>query len=190
MNAPAIISAQNNSALATVERHRHDLAPVDWQNNPTVIDRHTRLIPAEELGRCIAELEAALVPAAPATVARLAATLVGSYPGREVTEPEIYARALTSIFAEHSLDIGRQAIEVITRKLRFLPTRADAHEALTVLTKNREGPLRVARQMALERDARAKGAVREKSGYNSLPDDAKRAHEALMASWLKRMPAR
>lgn len=59
----------------------------------------------------------------------LAEILVGSYPTRGVNDPAIYARAITSIFDEFSPEIAKEAINRLTRSLKFLPTRADVFEA-------------------------------------------------------------
>jgi hypothetical protein len=60
---------------------------------------------------------------------KLAEILVGSYPKREVNDPVIYARAVTSIFSEFPVEVAKEAINRITRTLKFLPTRADVFEA-------------------------------------------------------------
>jgi hypothetical protein len=72
---------------------------------------------------------AALPPADEEQSKKLAEILVGSYPKREVNDPAIYARAITSIFNEFSTEIAKEAINRITQTLKFLPTRADVFEA-------------------------------------------------------------
>ena len=65
-----------------------------------------------------------------AQAAKLAHILIGSYPGREIFDREVYSRAIISVFMEHTTEIGRQAVDRITRRSKFLPTRADVVEAL------------------------------------------------------------
>ena len=63
------------------------------------------------------------------TATKLARVLLGSYP-KEPHEPEIYTRAVVSVLAEQPPDIARQAVDRVTRELRFLPTRADICSAI------------------------------------------------------------
>lgn len=61
--------------------------------------------------------------------AKLAKVLIGSYP-KEPHEPEVYTRAIVSVLAEQPIEIAKEAVDRVTRKLKFLPTRADVCEAI------------------------------------------------------------
>jgi hypothetical protein len=64
---------------------------------------------------------------------KLSEILVGAYPKRDVNDPIIYARAIKSAFLEFSTEIGKEAIDRMTRSLKFLPTRADLFEVLGIV---------------------------------------------------------
>lgn len=70
------------------------------------------------------------------TATKLARVLLGSYP-REPHEPEIYTRAIVSVLAEQPLEIAKKAVDVVTRRLQFLPTRADLCTAIDEIIKER-----------------------------------------------------
>ena len=73
-----------------------------------------------------------------AQAAKLAHILIGSYPSREVHDREVYSRAIISVFMEHSFETGHKAVDHITRRLRFLPTRADVVEELCEIDAERQ----------------------------------------------------
>lgn len=70
------------------------------------------------------------------TATKLARVLLGSYP-REPHEPEVYTRAIVSVLAEQPLEIAKRAVDVVTRRLQFLPTRADLCTAIDEIIKER-----------------------------------------------------
>lgn len=91
-----------------------------------VVDRK---IPTPALPALSAEAERALAPCGPQMGAQIARILVGSYPSRQVHDPAMFARAIASIFAEFPHEIGKRAVDALTRRSKFLPTRAEVLEA-------------------------------------------------------------
>ncbi|MBS4051106.1 MAG: hypothetical protein KGZ69_07875, partial [Methylomonas sp.] len=68
------------------------------------------LVPAEVCKRLITEAER-WVPCGPGKAAGLARILVGSYPARDLSDPEIYTRAIVSVFAEAPEWAGSAAVD-------------------------------------------------------------------------------
>jgi hypothetical protein len=71
------------------------------------------------------ELAVAMLPANETIAAEFGKKLVGSYPRHSVDDPQTYAEAIVSIFREYPPAIGARAIDAITRRSSFIPTRAE-----------------------------------------------------------------
>jgi hypothetical protein len=105
---------------------------------------------------------------------RLAEVLVGSYPKREVNDPAIYARAITSIFNEFPIEVAKEAINRITRTLKFLPTRADVFETCSNVRAQSKIAASVGRVHLTEharRETLAKHLARAKTDTEGRGDD-------------------
>jgi hypothetical protein len=72
-------------------------------------------------------------------VAKQTRNLIDSYPAREAQDAEVYAAAISSVFWKYPPDIGWLAIDIITSRLRFLPTRADLFQVMEELVSKRRG---------------------------------------------------
>ncbi len=70
--------------------------------------------------------------------AKLTHILIGSYPERKIFDREVYSRAIISVFMEHPFETGHKAVDRLTRKLKFLPTRADVVEELCEIEEERQ----------------------------------------------------
>jgi hypothetical protein len=86
--------------------------------------------------------------------AKLAAVLIGSYPGREIADPATYSRAIVSVLAEQSGEIGKEAVDRITRRLKYLPTRAEIVAAIEEVAGERRALFFRAQAHIQERDRR------------------------------------
>lgn len=64
-----------------------------------------------------------------ASAAKQAKVLLGSYP-REPHDPETFIAGIVQVLSEYPEEVGRQAIDTLTRRLKHYPTRADLVEAL------------------------------------------------------------
>lgn len=144
----------------TVVAPRHLPATrANWQRLDQMVgvavDEWTRLLPVETCRAVIAELEMPR-PAAPREIALDHASLVvGSYPAhRHVGDPDIYIRAIVSLFGEHPADIGREAVELLTRSSKFLPSRAEVNEALQAIVTKRRAVAYTAKRMLAETERR------------------------------------
>ena len=121
---------------------------------------------------------AALPPADDEQSKKLAEVLVGSYPKREVNDPAIYARAITSIFQEFPVEIAKEAINRITRTLKFLPTRADVFETCSNVAAQAKIAASVgrvhltehARRQAIETQEAERKAEKEKNESEDLAE--------------------
>ncbi|MEG9884804.1 MAG: hypothetical protein V6Z86_09390 [Hyphomicrobiales bacterium] len=141
MNKPARLNVVKIHLLQDViGRYRSVLTPgtnfgEDKRGNPVTrrdwtvrVDGATRLIPENDCRAIIKEVEAAMMPTSEDTAKAQGRVLVGSYPARAVNDYDVYIRAITSILMEYPADIGRSAIDELTRRLKWLPTRADVYE--------------------------------------------------------------
>jgi hypothetical protein len=139
--------------------------PIEMTDWSVRVDEFTALIEEANCRAVVDEVKAALVPAGRNTAIRLARTLVGSYPAREVNDADIYVRAITSVFEAVPPDIGQAAVDYITRHLRFLPTRADVHQVCEGMMGERRFAKRVAEAHIVEhirrRQARAEAEKRK-----------------------------
>lgn len=86
------------------------------------------LVPADALKRVKAELVLAHKPCDPDEAVKFSAMLVGAYPKHTIDEPAIYTRGIVSLFAEYPPSVAASAVDLLTRKCRFIPTRAEVFE--------------------------------------------------------------
>lgn len=148
------------------------------------VTAYTRLIPEADCRAAIAEVDGALSPAGRDSGVKLARVLIGSYPAREVTDPEIYVRAIASIFEAAPADIGRAAIDELTRRLRFLPTRADIAEVVDRMVSARRYAKLVAEAHLRER-ARRTAAREEAAKCEREAAEFRQKHGAAWDAWMK-----
>lgn len=102
--------------------------PVTRRDWTVRVDGATRLIPENDCRAIIKEVEAAMMPTSEDTAKAQIQVLVDSYPTSSINNYDIYARAIISILIKYPADIGSLAIDEVTRKLRWIPTRADIYE--------------------------------------------------------------
>lgn len=127
------------------------------------VDVYTPLIPEDDARAVVAELQAASAPMGIEHAKTQAKLLIGSYPHPSIDEPEIYSRAIVSVLAEVPPDIGRHAIDRLTRTLRFLPTRAEVDEMCGNLVAQRKLAAWVAEKHITEHARRRDEIEREKT---------------------------
>ena len=116
---------------------------------------NSALLPVDVVHQAAIELAAALEPAVNDDAVKITALLIGSYPKHAVDDPDIYTRAMKSVVAEYPRAVGFAAVDALTRKCKFIPTRAELFEEL----ERQVAPLRQAKAsadwMAREHDRRA-----------------------------------
>ena len=93
-----------------------------------------RMIPVAACQAVISEIEVWDTPCGIGIAKASARILIGTYPSRQVNDPEIYSKAIVSVLAEYPAEVCRDAVDRVTRELKFLPTR---NEVLTMLSKVR-----------------------------------------------------
>lgn len=101
------------------------------------VNQYTRLVP-EAVCVAIIALPENTQPCGREKAANQAKVLLGSYV-REPHDPETYTRAIVSILAEQPFDVGKEAIDRITRRNRYLPERADLVDAVEEVLRERRG---------------------------------------------------
>lgn len=80
---------------------------------------------AQKLARARERLQ----PADQEQATESARLLVKSYPRDQVPDPDVYARMLTMAFMKYPADVHLAAIDRLTDRLKFAPTKADIVEA-------------------------------------------------------------
>jgi hypothetical protein len=135
--------------MSAFEKYRQQLEPsVDFRTGgddfAIITVKRDRLIPVAACRAIIAEIDAASRLASPEVAAQLCTLLVGSYPAREVMDAKIFVRVFSATFEEFPADIGLNAVDTLTRRSKWLPTRAELVEMLEDLQKRRHHARRVA----------------------------------------------
>lgn len=100
------------------------------------------------------ELDAAMKPATLGQAAQVAKLLVGSYPRHAIAEPEIYAVAMATLLSDYPADVGADAVDALTRKCKFMPTRAELAEELDAIMGRLRWAQFIAEQTERERKRR------------------------------------
>lgn len=103
------------------------------------------LVDRAELPAVIGDLERALTPPDRSDAEKMTRMLLGCYPRHGIEDPDMWNRAMIASFAEYPGSIGYEAVDRITRRLKFIPTRAELVEELEGLRR----PLLEARAMAM-----------------------------------------
>lgn len=148
------------------------------------VDEYTPLIPADECRAIVAELTASLeLRADEHTAAKLTAALVGGYPHARPPEPAVYQRAIESVFRMFPADLGRQAVDVISLRLRFLPSRADVYDVLANLAAKRRIAIRRATAHLAEAARRAaeEEAARVHRPYRNMTPEEREIADRVIA---------
>jgi hypothetical protein len=162
------------------------------------INRGDKLIPVPQCQLVISEIEHSLsvLPNRQEEqdmlrVAKQTRKLIGSYPAREVQDAEVYADAISSVFWKYPPDIGWLAIDIITSRLRFLPTRADLFQVMEELVSKRRGIAARAKLILVEHERRKTEADERKASEDRkpLPPETQAKLDALLGRVGKPMPA-
>lgn len=166
-------------ATGLVALHRYSLNPA------LKVDGYTKLLPEPTCRGLVAQLEADLRPSGPEVGEKQARILVGSYPAREVNDAKVYVRAITSVLADAPADIGVQAVDHVTKHLRWLPTRADVFEVVDRLMNERRRMLSAAKAQLAEHARRA--AEAKAPSFSDLTPEQKAEHERMMRGLVQKL---
>lgn len=151
--------------IQTAAPRKLEATSANWRALTTSerIDEHARLLPVATCQAVLGELASLPTETPKEHAANLVAIVIGSYPNtRHVGDPEIYSRAIVSLFEEHGPDVGREAVDIITRSCKFLPSRAEVHQVLEEIERKRRVAAYVAKQMLAEHERRATEAAQRK----------------------------
>jgi len=114
------------------------------------------LIAKSELPAIITGLDEITQPANVEQAKRAAEILLGSYPRHAVDDPEIYSRGIVSVLNKFPAHIGAKAVDNLTLKSKFLPTRAELNEHCEAIMGELNAARAIARRMLEEHDRREK----------------------------------
>lgn len=112
------------------------------------------LIPRSELPSIISGLDEATEPANMDQAKRAAEVLLGSYPRHTVDDPKIYSRGMVSVLNKFPAHVGAKAVDKLTLKSKFLPTRAEINEQCEAIMGEINAARAIARRMMEEHDRR------------------------------------
>ena len=120
----------------------------------------TPLVPADQLPAVIEHLERGLVPIGRGKRCDFwGMAIISAYPRQPDSFcKEAYLVAVGSVLADLPDDIARETVDIITRKLKFMPTRAEVAEVADDLIRKRKAALFRAKRMADEHERRAREA--------------------------------
>ncbi len=157
-NLPAVI---HRDLIAATESHSLDVP----RNGPLVaIDACRAILDTVALGQ----------PATQDQASRLAEILIASYPKSDTESPEVYARGIISILAEHAPDIGKEAVDALTRERYTLPTRADINRACHATASGRLMARSIAKRHLAEYERRASEDAHRQAAADSWGGDRAR----------------
>lgn len=129
------------------------------------VDKYTTLLPEAQLPAVIAGIEKSLVPVGRGDRADFwTKAIISAYPRvPDMFSPEGYIIAVSTVLAELPDDLARETVDRVTRKLKFMPTRAEVAEVAEGLLRERRAALWRAKKMAEEHERRrAEAAERER----------------------------
>jgi hypothetical protein len=112
------------------------------------------LVPRDDMPALMAELKRCMTSCADSDASKLSELLFGSYPNHKVADPDAYSRGVVSILAEYPLTVAARAVDLVSRKCKFLPTRAELFDELERLMGQLRWALFVAEQTDAERKRR------------------------------------
>lgn len=121
------------------------------------------LIPIDTVRQALVEMASMLEPATNDDAVKITALLIGSYPRHVVDDPEIYTRAMKSVMAKYPRAVGFAAVDALTLKCKFIPTRAELFEELERQVKPLREAQASARWMANEHARRKAEAENERA---------------------------
>lgn len=137
------------------------------------------LLPVSVLASIPAAVAAASEPAAQDQAARTAKALLGSYPRHAVEDPEIYSRAIVSVLQRFPPHIGARAVDALTLRCKFMPTRAELFVECEKLMAElrRTGAIATAMLQEHERRAQAEREAAERAESRAKMIDGRPASE-------------
>lgn len=124
-------------------------------------------------------------PCDAADAASFARQLLGLYPSRDLNDPEIYAKAMTSLLAAYPRDFVKRVCNPVTglpSRLKFIPTLAEVREALDAEALRRARIAANARYVldqAAKRAAEAEEEARFNARHPGAPERARQVAELL-----------
>jgi hypothetical protein len=133
----------------TLEKYRQELA------GSRLIDRHSRLIPEDDLLSLQQAIQARLRPASAVQVARVVGAIIGSFKiGDVLGDPAAYTNAMTSELAAYPADVLNEAVRRARRTLKWLPAIAEMVEICGELIAESRRQLCIADRMLEEHGRR------------------------------------
>lgn len=159
------------------------------------ITPQTKLLPVDQLVAVIEHLERGLVPIGRGDRATFwGLAIISAYPRQpDSFAKDAYLVAIGSVLADLPDDLARETVDIITRKLKFMPTRAEIAEVADDLINKRRAALIRAKRMADEHQRRAHEAAEAeriaKDKAEFFANGGAEKLKELMQSTLKKMNA-
>lgn len=154
------------------------------------MDYSTALIPISTCREIISNIDArASRPLSPDQAVDAAKFLIGLYPGKEVSDPDIFMRGVIAVMVGEDFDMVRRAIDPATglpSKLTYLPTIAEIKAAIEA-AKTHRFKVRATAQWMLDEHERRRLAAEEEAQFNLTPEALER-RKAQVAALLKGTP--
>lgn len=145
--------------------------------------RTQALLPQDRLQAIIATTDDLInAKASEEKATELAKILIGCYPRANVENPDVYIRGIRTVMEKFPAAIVSRAVDTITMNNKFLPTRAEVHDALAaemgeiIKTKTRadmmrrEGERRAKEAEEQAERAKSRQEFRDKHGDKSPMD--------------------
>lgn len=169
------ITTTNHAGLKTAYRFAAILEPLE----PGESLAYAQLVPKDMCPKIEAEILAALRPCGPDRGKAHAQFLIGCYPAREVNDANVYTLVMSRSFSEVPDDIARVATDRISRKLKFLPTRADVEAEISAQVGRRRAMLAAVKAHAREHERRE----RERERNAEIAESRNRLKATLGDAW-------
>lgn len=151
MNLPALFSQEKMPAITANKEKLLEGDPFYvWARQ-----RDRELIPVSSLNAIIKESNAHLAPAGKDEVLSAAQTLVGSFPGNQIKEPETFIKSLVFVMSDYPVDILRIGVMGLIKEKKWIPAVGEVNEKLNKLLLQRSG-IKNRAQLQLEEHERRK----------------------------------
>ncbi len=135
MNLPALFSHDKMPATASHKENLMQGEPFYKWNR----QEQRSLIPVEILKAIISEANENLQPATKDEILNAAQTLVGSFPGNQLKDPETFIKSLVFVMSSYPVDILRIGIMGLIKEKKWVPAVGEVNERLEKLFLQRSG---------------------------------------------------
>lgn len=112
------------------------------------------LIDRQELSSVIQEIASLTIKMSAKNSVELSKLLIGSYPRHMVDDAAVYSRGIVSVLENYPPFVGARAIDELTLKSKFMPTRAELNDHCLIHMNKIRSSMHIANMMLKEHDRR------------------------------------